>query len=373
MKFLRDFEVRAKRVLVRADFNGHLENGRLVDDFKIRAALPTIEYLIRQKAKIILASHLGRPNGKVVAELRLNSVGRRISQLLNRPIKQIDDCIGKEAEKAVSEIKSGEIILLENVQFHPGEKKKSKKYIEALAKLADIFVLDAFGQAHRDYASISGLSNALPSCAGLLLEKEIQELSAAMEKPQKPLVVILGGAKISDKLCLIKNFLKKTDYFLLGGGIANSFAAARDLPVGDSLYDEKSIPTAKKLLKEQSIFLPLDSVVWQRRILDIGDETIKKYEVIIRQAKTIIWNGPLGYAEDKRFCLGTHRIAAEILRNQQAKIIIGGGETVAVFQTVAVDPQISNPNIFLSTGGGAMLEFLAGKKLPGIEALGKKV
>lgn len=384
MRYLRNIELKDKRVFLRADFNEPIENGKLVDDFKIRASLETIEYLIKQKTKIILASHLGRPSGQVVEELRLNPIAERLSKLLDRPIKKLDDSVGPQVEEAVSQMKEGEIILLENIQFNPGEKEKSEEYIKALAKLADVFVLDAFGQSHRDYASISGLAKVLPSYAGLLLEKEIKNLKSILKNPQRPFTVVIGGAKISTKIKFIKRFLETSDDLILGGALANTVISAKGFAIGKSVSEEEMVEEVKRLnLTDTKLHIPVDVIVSvdssgqapakiapvgkteeEEMILDIGPDTVSLFSKIINRSGTVIWNGPMGLFEIDKFAAGS-KIVAEQIAKSSCFSVVGGGDSITLLNKLGLLGKINH----ISTGGGAMLSFLSGEKLPGIEAL----
>ncbi|OGZ32857.1 MAG: phosphoglycerate kinase [Candidatus Portnoybacteria bacterium RIFCSPLOWO2_12_FULL_39_9] len=387
MKTLRDFNFYNKRVLVRADFNVSFgDDGRVDDkeDWRLKATLPTINYLLNQKAKIILLSHLGRPDGRAVEELRMDPIGQRISQLIGQPVKKLDNCIGPEVEQAIKKMEAGQVVLLENVQFHSGEKENSPAYIESLANLADFFVMDAFGQAHRDYASISGLPKRLPGCAGLLLEKEVKVLSEILEKPKCPLVVIIGGVKISTKIKMIEHFLEKADSLILGGALANIVIRAKGLAIGRSIIEEEMVEEAQKMeLTNIKLHLPVDVIVSvdsggeassriapvgnisdQEMILDIGPDTIELFKRIISGAEMIVWNGPMGLFETEKFAAGTKAIA-EAIAQGQAFSLVGGGDTINCLNQLGLLDKIDH----ISTGGGAMLKFLSGEKLPGIEAL----
>ena len=370
--------------LLRVDFN-------LTDDdlkkqkvpLRIQAILPTIKFLLDKRAKVVILSHRGRPL-KVssfkfqVSSYTLRPFARILSKLLKKPVKFIDFNFGtSDVPKLTSILRTsdvlkirnapkGSIFLLENLRFFSGEDKNDQKFAKNLASLGTFYINDAFAFSHRPTASIAGIPKFLPSYAGLLLEKEIKNLSKVMKKPKQPLVIILGGAKISDKIGVIKNFLKKADCLLLGGGVANTFFAAQRLPIGKSLYEKRIVPTAKLLLRSRKIILPIDSVVQGKKILDIGPKTIKRYAEIIKKARTIVWSGPMGYIEEPRFAKGSEAIAWAILKSRVFSVI-GGGETASIIQNSK--NKIQNSRIFLSTGGGAMLEYLAGKKLPGIEAL----
>ncbi len=370
MRTLRDIDVKGKKVLVRVDFNVPLENGRVVDDFRIRAVLPTIEYLRKQKAKVILLTHLGRPNGKKVEELRVNPIAEKLSEFFS--VEKLDDCVNVEIKENDS------VVLLENVQFHAGEKEKSPEFIKALTGLADVFVLEAFGQAHRDYASIT-----LPgACAGLLMEKEIKNLSEVLNNPKHPLVVVVGGAKISTKIKMIKSFLEKADDLILGGALANTVIAAKGLSIGKSVSEKSMEEEVKKLeLTNTKLHIPFDVVVAtdvsapariapvgrteaDEMILDIGPDTISLYKDVIKSASMIIWNGPMGVIESEKFVKGSDQIALAIAESEGFSVV-GGGESIILLEKLGIKDKINH----ISTGGGAMLNFLAGEKLPGVEAL----
>lgn len=387
-KTIRDINVSSKRVLVRVDFNVPLEKGKISDDTRIVEALPTIQYLLKKNAKIILMSHLGRPKGKVVEKLRLEPVGRHLSYLLAEPIITLTDCVGEAVERKVHEMEEGDIVLLENLRFHSEEEKNDPEFAKKLASLGEIYVNDAFGTAHRAHASTEGVTHFLPSVAGLLMEKEVIVLSELMEKPAHPLICLIGGAKISTKIKVIKNLLNKVDNMLLGGALVNTILKAQGRNIGKSLSEEEMILEAKNLISQiaKKLFLPKDYIVADKAsgdapsriampedikdteiILDIGPETIKFYKNFISKAKTIIWNGPMGMFEIMKFAQGSYEIARAVAESS-AKTVIGGGETLDVVKSLGLKDKI----YFVSTGGGAMLEFLEGKKLPGIEALQSK-
>ena len=387
MKILSDFKFNGEKVLLRVDFNEPIKDGRLASNFRLRATLPTIEYLLEQSAKVILLTHLGRPEGKVEEELRTDLLGKDLSLLIGRKVKKLDGCVGEEIKKEIDGMRPGEIILLENVQFEPGEKANNPKFVAALAELADFFVLDAFGQSHRDYASISGAPKLLPSCAGLLLAKEIKVLSGVLEKPKRPLTVIVGGAKISTKIELIENLSIKADYFLLGGALANTFLKAKGISVGKSVIEEEMVGRVREMNldsdkiisltdgvvsaspdgKSDSRVSPIGDLGENEMILDIGPKTVKKFEDIIKQAKMIVWNGPMGLFEIGSFAAGSAAIAKAVAKSG-AFSLVGGGETIALLEGLNLLDKMSH----VSTGGGAMLKFLAGGKLPGIEALNNR-
>jgi len=385
-KTIRDVPVAGKRVLVRVDFNVPLEGGEVRDDTRIVAALPTIRYLVDQKARVILASHLGRPKGKVAPEFSLRPVARRLGALLGMPVAFAGDCVGPDAEAAAAALNPGEVLMLENLRFHAEEEANDPEFSRKLAALADLYVNDAFGTAHRAHASTAGVAAYLPAVAGFLMEKEIDYLSRALEAPKRPFVAILGGAKISDKIGVIQNLLGKVDRLLIGGGMANTFLKAQGYDVAASLVEEDSVPVAQGLLEqgEGKILLPTDVVVadafaadaqakvvpvgqvpagW--RILDIGPETVQAFSEALRGAKTVVWNGPMGVFEFPRFAEGTFAIAHALAKLPKAITIIGGGDSAAAVEQAGVAGKMSH----VSTGGGASLEFLEGKTLPGVAAL----
>jgi phosphoglycerate kinase len=389
LKTIRDLEVTGKRVLVRVDFNVPLDGeDNVADDTRIRAALPTIQYLLEKQARVILVSHLGRPKGKVDERYRLDPVARRLSELLGRPVVKVDDCIGDEPRRAVQEMQPGDVILLENVRFHPGEEKNEEKFARQLAELADVYVNDAFGTAHRAHASTEGVAHFLPAAAGFLMEKEINMLGQALSNPGRPFVAILGGAKVSDKIGVIENLLGKVNTLLIGGGMANTFLAARGLALGKSLVETDKVALAGDLINRAQkagvkLLLPVDLVVaraaqpdaepkvvpvdavpedWMA--LDIGPETVKNYVAEVRDAGTVIWNGPMGVFEMAPFAAGTFELA-RALAESKATTIVGGGDTAAAVEKAGVAGRMSH----VSTGGGASLEFLEGKTLPGVAVL----
>jgi phosphoglycerate kinase len=387
-KTVRDINVVGKRVLVRVDFNVPLKEGAVSDDTRIRAALPTLNYLLDQGAALILCSHLGRPKGKVVPELKMDPVAARLSKLLDRPVSKLDDCVGPEIETAVQAMQAGDIVLLENTRFHPEEKKNDPEFARQLAALADVYVNDAFGSAHRAHASTEGVTHYLLAVAGLLMEKELEFLGQAVENPEHPYVAILGGAKVSDKVGVIESLLKQCDRLLIGGGMANTFFKAMGFEVGDSLIEEEAVPVAQSLLDSApgQLILPVDVVIadafdndantrvvapnevtagW--RILDIGPKTVPTFESALGGARTVVWNGPLGVFEMENFARGTFAVA-EVLANLNAVTIIGGGDSAAAVRQAGLVDRMTH----VSTGGGASLEFLEGKALPGVVALADK-
>jgi len=390
---VRDIEASSKRVLVRVDFNVPLDEqtGAIMDDSRIRAALPTINYLIERGARVILCSHLGRPEGRVVEGLRMKGVGQRLSQLLGRPVETVRDCIGPEVEKAVAGLKDGDVLLLENLRFHPEEEQNGAAFAQALAKLADIYVNDAFGTAHRAHASVVGVTRYLPAVSGLLLEQEMINLGRILEDPPRPFGALLGGAKVSDKVGMIENIMDKVDYILVGGGMAATFLKAKSYRIGKSLLEAEKVATATELMEKASrsgvtLMLPLDVVVAaevtpeaegrlvsienipeDRRIVDIGPETIKAFQGALAKCQAVFWNGPMGIYELPRFAEGTKALA-QFLAGLGATTVIGGGSTADAVAEMGLTDRMS----FVSTGGGASLDFLSGKVLPGIETLPDK-
>ncbi|MFN3652150.1 MAG: phosphoglycerate kinase [Armatimonadota bacterium] len=393
-KTIEDVDVRDKRVLVRVDFNvPQDESGAITDDTRIRAALPTLRYLLDQGARVILMSHLGRPKG-VDPKWTLAPVAERLSQHLGRPVQTASDCIGPEAEAAAQKLQSGDVLLLENVRFHPEEEKNDPEFARKLASLGEIYVNDAFGAAHRAHASTEGVTHYLPAVAGYLLGKELEKLGGAINDPQRPFVAILGGAKVKDKIGVIKNLLPKVDVLLLGGGMAYTFLKAQGLEIGKSLLDAGHLDAAKQTLqdvKEQGYRLevPSDVVVADdfknptshRTVradeipddmegVDIGPETIARYREILRDARTVVWNGPMGVFENPLFAEGTRSIAETLgqISQGEANVIIGGGDSAAAVEQLGYADQMDH----ISTGGGASLELLEGKTLPGVAALQDK-
>ncbi|MCE5208227.1 MAG: phosphoglycerate kinase [Chloroflexi bacterium] len=387
-KTIKDINVQGKKALVRVDFNVPIKDGKISDDTRIQAALPTIRYLMDHGASVILMSHLGRPKGKVDPMFSLAPVAIHLGKLLGKTVAFADDCIGKSAVDAAAVLKPGEVLLLENTRFYDGDEKNDPEMAKKLANLADIFVNDAFGSAHRAHASTEGVAKFLPAVAGFLMEKEIQYLGEAIRAPGKPFVVILGGAKISDKIGVIRNLLGKADHILIGGAMANTFFKALNYDVADSLAEADAASTASEIIKEggSKIVLPVDVVIadaldanaqsrempigdvpagW--RILDIGPKTVQLYGDWIKTAKTVVWNGPMGVFEFERFAKGTFGIAKAVA-DSSAVSIIGGGDSVAAIQQSGLTDRITH----ISTGGGASLEMLEGITLPGLAALQDK-
>lgn len=384
-KTIEDIDVKGQKVLVRVDFNVPIKEGVVGDDNRIQAALPTINYLLNHQAILILCSHLGRPNGEVKKEYSLKPVADHLSSILGQPVGFAEDCIGPVAEEAVKKLSAGDVLLLENTRFHAGEKKNDPEMARQLASLADLYVNDAFGSAHRAHASTEGVTHFLPSVAGYLMEKEIIYLGQAIANPDKPFIAILGGAKISDKIGVIHNLLQKADQIMIGGGMANTFFKAQGYPVGDSLVEDDSLDLARELIQmaDYRLRLPVDVVIGDKfeanadleimsmgpipdgwRILDIGPETVKSFGKPISEAGTIVWNGPMGVFEFPRFAEGTVGLAKAIARSK-ATSIIGGGDSVAAVKQAGLADKITH----ISTGGGASLEMLEGKVLPGMAAL----
>ncbi len=384
-KTIRDVDVRGKRVLLRVDFNVPLQDGVITDDRRIRSALPTIEYLLDGGAAVIVMSHMGRPKGQVVDALRLTPVAARLADLLDRPVTKLDDCVGEAVERVALAAQPGDVILLENLRFHPQEKENEPEFARQLAALADLYVNDAFGAAHRAHASVVGVTEYLPSVAGLLMEKELAALGGALDDPARPFVAILGGAKVSGKIEVIDNLLPLVDRLLIGGGMANTFFKAQGYPVGDSLVEDDALQVAQDALARggDKLMLPVDVVVadafdnqahsqvvaaqdvpagW--RILDVGPETLERFAGVLRQARTVVWNGPMGVFEMENFAQGTFAVA-RLLAETEAITVIGGGDSAAAIEQSGLADKMSH----ISTGGGASLEFLAGKTLPGVAAL----
>ena len=387
-KTIRDIHVQGKKVLVRVDFNVPLKDGVVGDDTRIRAALPTIQYLLEQGAAVILASHLGRPKGGPDPKYTLKPVADYLAGLLGKPVAFAADCVGAPAEAAAQALKPGDVLVLENTRFHPEEEKNDLELARQMASLADLYVNDAFGTAHRAHASTEGVTHFLPGVAGFLLEKEIQYLGQAIADPKRPFVAILGGAKISDKIGVIRNLLGKADAVLIGGGMANTFLKAQGFELADSLVEETAVETARELLAqaEGKLHLPVDMVLGDKfeaeaakqtlavgnvpagwRLLDIGPETVKQYGEVIAKAGTVVWNGPMGVFEFPAFAQGTFGVAKAVAESQ-AISVIGGGESVAAIQQSGLADKITH----ISTGGGASLEMLEGLVLPGVAALQDK-
>jgi len=395
-KTIEDIDVGGKRVLVRVDFNvPQDETGKITDDRRIRAALPTIQYLINQGAKVILASHLGRPKGKPEdrEKFTLKPVAERLSELLGKPVPLAPDCVGPEVEKMVQAMKDGDVLLLENVRFHPEEEKNDPEFAKQLASLAEVYVNDAFGTAHRAHASTEGVTKYLPGVAGYLMQKEIEYLGGALANPKRPFIAVLGGAKVKDKIPVIENLVSRVDKLIIGGGMAYTFLKAQGKEIGQSLLDADSLDFCREMLAKagDKILLPVDVVVadgnpfekgpdavqtkvvsvdaipadWQG--VDIGPETQKLFAEAVKGAGTVVWNGPMGIFEFEKFAVGT-RAMAQALADSGAVTIVGGGDSAAAVEQLGFADKMTH----ISTGGGASLEFLEGKVLPGVAALQDK-
>lgn len=388
-KTIKDINLQGKKVLVRCDFNvPYDENRNITDNRRIVAALPTIQYLMENNCRVILCSHLGRPKGEVKPEFSLDIVSKELSKLLGKEVKLAKDVVGEDAKKLASELKEGEVMLLENVRFEAGEEKNDEELSKKFASLAEIFVNDAFGTAHRAHSSTTGVASFLPAVSGFLIEKELNFLGTALENPERPFVAILGGKKVSDKIGVINSLLEKVDTLLIGGAMAYTFFKSMGYNVGNSICEEDKLDLAKELMEKAKskgvkLILPVDTKIgkefsadtesktvkyteipdgWEG--FDIGEETIKLYAQELQNAKTVVWNGPLGLFEFEQFAVGTNEIA-KTLANVDAVKIIGGGDSAAAVEKAGLAEKFTH----ISTGGGASLEFLEGKKLPGIEAL----
>lgn len=388
---ISDIDVKGRRVFMRVDFNVPLADGKIADDARIQAAAPSMKYVLEHGGRLILASHLGRPKGKPEAKYSLGPVAGRLSQLLGRQAQFASDCVGPEVQKMVAGLRDGDVLLLENLRFHAEEEKNDPAFAKELASLCDVYVNDAFGTAHRAHASTAGIAEFVqPAAAGFLMQSEIEALTHALTKAEKPYVAIVGGAKISDKIELIENFLNIADSVLIGGAMAYTFLRAQGIATGKSLVETDKIDLAGTLLakgaeRKVALELPVDHIVAasldstdsqvtsvtatppDRMGLDIGPETVKRYSEIIRNAKTIVWNGPMGVFENPRFAEGTFAIARAVA-GSKAFSIVGGGDSAAAVSQSGVESKITH----ISTGGGASLEFLSGRKLPGVEVLTNK-
>ena len=390
LRALTDLDVEDKRVLVRVDFNVPLNaEGGITDDTRIRAALPTIRYLIDHQAKVILASHLGRPKGKVSEKYSLAPVAARLTELLDARVTLAPDCVGPEVELLDAQLQPGNVLLLENLRFHPEEEANDPEFSRRLAQLADVYVNDAFGTAHRAHASTEGVAHLLPSVAGFLMKKEVDALGNVLQNPAHPFTAIIGGAKISSKIGVLENLLDRVDALIIGGGMANTFFAAQGLPIGDSLVESDQIAVASALIKrveetpDKKLLLPVDVVIadsvtesantrvvpvdsvpdgWA--IVDVGPKSIQQFAAQIAASKTILWNGPMGVFEIAPFSSGTMAVA-QALAESSAQTIVGGGDSVAAIDQMGLEDKMTH----VSTGGGASLEFLEGRDLPGIAVL----
>ncbi|MED1917563.1 phosphoglycerate kinase [Brevibacillus sp. NPDC058079] len=387
-KSIRDVELAGKRVFCRVDFNVPMQDGVITDDTRIRAAVPTIRFMMEAGAKVILASHFGRPKGQVVEEMRLTPVAAHLSSLLGKDVRKLEDCHGADVEAAVERMESGDVILLENVRFHAGEEKNDPELAKSFAALADLFVNDAFGTAHRAHASTAGIAEYIPAVAGLLMEKEIRFMGGALSNPERPFTAIVGGAKVKDKIAVIENLLTKVDHLIIGGGMANTFLKAQGYGIGASLCEDDKLDLARTLMgqaKERGVqlLMPVDVVVADRfaadaekqvvaidaipdgwMALDIGPKTVEQYHSVIVESKTVVWNGPMGVFEMDAFAGGTIGVA-KAMAACSGTTIIGGGDSVAAVEKAGVAEQMTH----ISTGGGASLEFMEGKELPGVAVL----
>ncbi|MCW1927571.1 phosphoglycerate kinase [Bhargavaea beijingensis] len=390
-KSINDLDVTGKRVFVRVDFNVPLDGGHITDDTRIRAALPTIEKLAGSGAKVILASHLGRPKGQVNEDMRLAPAGKRLSELLGKDVRILPESTGDTVKEAVASMQDGDVVLLENVRFHEGEEKNEPELAKQFAELADLYVNDAFGAAHRAHASTAGIAEHLPAASGLLMEKELDVLGKALAEPERPFTAIIGGAKVKDKIGVIDHLLDKVDHLLLGGGLSYTFTKAQGHDVGNSLVEEDKIGLAKSFIRKAEekgvkLHIPTDAVVasefkadaetkivrtdsipegWMG--LDIGPETAAEYADVIRLSKTILWNGPMGVFEMEAFAEGTKTVAQAVAETE-GYTIIGGGDSAAAVEKFGLADRMDH----VSTGGGASLEFMEGKELPGVSALDDK-
>lgn len=390
-KTIADINVQGQRVLMRVDFNVPMQEGAITDDKRIRAALPSIQHLVKQGGKVILMSHLGRPKGKPNDAFRLDPVAQRLGELLGQDVHKVDDCIGPEVVQAVDALKPGEVLLLENVRFYAEEEKNDPAFAKQLAELGDVYVNDAFGTAHRAHASTAGVAEYLPAVSGFLMEKELEFLGGALQEPKRPFVAILGGAKVKDKIAVIESLLDQVDSLIIGGGMAYSFFKAQGYEIGNSLLDEERLDFCRQIMakaKEKGIefLLPSDVVVgkeysaetehkvvdvtgipadWEG--LDIGPNTTKRFADVVKKAGTVVWNGPMGVFEFEAFSAGTRGVA-QALADSDAITIIGGGDSAAAVEQMGLANQMTH----VSTGGGASLEFLEGKVLPGVAALNDK-
>ncbi|WP_179234574.1 phosphoglycerate kinase [Heyndrickxia coagulans] len=391
-KSIKDVELQGKRVFCRVDFNVPLKDGNVTDDTRIRAALPTIKYLVENGAKVILASHLGRPKGQVVEELRLTPVAKRLSELLGKDVKKANEAYGESVKAEISKMNNGDILLLENVRFYPGEEKNDPELAKEFASLAELYVNDAFGAAHRAHASTEGIAHHLPAVSGFLMQKELDVLGKALSNPERPFTAIIGGAKVKDKIGVIDNLLDKVDNLIIGGGLAYTFVKAQGHEIGKSLLEEDKIDLAKSFMakaKEKGVnfYMPVDAVVadefsetankkevaieeipadWQA--LDIGPKTVELYAKVIKESKLVIWNGPMGVFEMDAYANGTKGVAEALADATGTYSIIGGGDSAAAVEKFHLAEKMDH----ISTGGGASLEFMEGKTLPGVAALNDK-
>lgn len=384
-KTVKNIDLKNKRVLMRVDFNVPMADGKVTDDKRIKAALPTIQYVLDQGASLILMSHLGRPKGGSDPEFSLRAASETLSTLLNLPVQMASDCVGAEVEKMTQALKPGEVLMLENTRFHAGEEKNDLELAKQMAALGEVYVNDAFGSAHRAHSSTEGVARFLPAVSGFLMEQELEYLGRAVANPEHPYIAILGGAKISDKILVVETLLSKCDKLIVGGGMANTFLAAKGLNMQDSLVEEASLETAKSIMAKSGdrLILPVDAVIADKfdaeantqivdvdkipagwRMLDVGPKTIDAYKTVLSDAKLVVWNGPVGVFEMPKFSEGTFAIA-RMLAESGAVTVIGGGDSASAVKKAGVAKQMTH----VSTGGGASLEFLEGKELPGVAAL----
>jgi phosphoglycerate kinase len=389
-KTVKDVDLKGKRVIMRVDFNVPMKDGQVSDDKRIKASLPTIQYVLDQGASLVLMSHLGRPKGTgFEAEFSLKAASEALAKLLGKPVQMAPDCVGAEVEAMAAALKPGDVLLLENVRFHKEEEKNDPAFAAQLAKLGEVYVCDAFGSAHRAHASVEGIAHQLPvAVAGFLMEQELEYLGRATSNPEHPYVAILGGAKISDKILVVENLLKQCDQLIIGGGMANTFLAAKGYDMADSLVEAGSIELAKGLLEKSGdkLLLPIDAVIADKfdaeansqvvavdqvpagwRIMDVGPKSLEKFGEVLKAAKLVVWNGPVGVFEMPKFAEGTFAIA-KLLATCNATTVIGGGDSASAVKKAGVAKQMTH----VSTGGGASLEFLEGKELPGVAALNDK-
>ncbi|MDG4657146.1 phosphoglycerate kinase [Ectobacillus antri] len=391
-KSIRDVDVKGKRVFCRVDFNVPMKDGQITDETRIRAALPTIQYLMEKGAKVILASHFGRPKGQVVEEMRLTPVAKRLGELLGKNVAKTDEAYGPEVQAAIAEMNEGDVLVLENVRFYPGEEKNDSALAKEFAALADLYVNDAFGAAHRAHASTAGIAEYIPAVSGLLMEKEIEVLGKALSNPERPFTAIIGGAKVKDKIGVIRNLLDKVDNLIIGGGLAYTFVKAQGYEIGKSLCEDDKLDLAKEFMqmaKEKGVnfYMPVDVVVgddfsenantqevdidaipsdWEG--MDIGPKTREIYADVIRNSKLVIWNGPMGVFEMNKFANGTKAVAEALAESTDTYSVIGGGDSAAAVEKFGLADKMSH----ISTGGGASLEFMEGKELPGVVRLNDK-
>jgi phosphoglycerate kinase len=384
-KTVKDIDIKGKRVLMRVDFNVPMQAGKVTDDKRIKASLPTIQYVLAQGASLILMSHLGRPKGGPDPEFSLKAASEILAGLLGKPVHMAPDCVGPEVEKMAKALKPGDVLMLENTRFHAGEEKNDLDLAKQMAALGEIYVNDAFGSAHRAHSSTEGVAHFLPAVSGFLMEQELEYLGRATSNPEHPYIAILGGAKISDKIAVVENLLSKCDKLIIGGGMANTFLAAKSFNMQDSLVEASSVETAKSILVKSGnkLLLPVDAVIADKfeaeanhkvvdvdkvpagwRVMDIGPKSIEAFKAALKGARLIVWNGPMGVFEMPKFAEGTFAIA-KLLADSGATTVIGGGDSASAVKKAGVAKQMTH----VSTGGGASLEFLEGKELPGVAAL----